>query len=171
MEALTSSERVHPEYSRRNNSRSEDYRHVSQRIRRSLRQFCQSLLYIAAMKLCRANAIVRHEAGPSDGTGVSRLAWRYDDKTLSNAFTTFSKILSSLPAKDTHVNSLSAIDVFVSKLREEVQEFCARDSKAEKKPFVPRFGRRDKVSRSPGLENLTVTLNLARGDLEVSFAF
>jgi len=146
---------------------------VSQRIRRSLRQFCQSLLHIAAMKLCRANAIVRQEAGPSgaDGVGVSRLAWRYDDKTLSNAFTTFSKILSSLPAKDTHVNSLSAIDVFVSKLREEVLEFCARDNKAEKKPFVPRFGKRDKVSRSPGLENLKVTLNLARGDLEVSFAF
>ena len=132
------------------------------------------MLYIAAVKLCRANAILRQEAGPSgsNGAGVNRFAWRADDKTLSNAFTAFSKILSSLPAKDTHVNSLSAIDVFVSKLREEeVLEFCARDNKAEKKPFVPRFGKRDKVTRSPGLENLKVTLNLARGDLEASFAF
>lgn len=146
---------------------------MSQRIRRRLRQFCQSLLYIAAMKLCRANAIVRQEAGlcASDDAGVNRWAWRADDKTLSNAFTTLSKVLSSLPAKDTHVNSLSVIDVFALKLREEVLEFCARDAKAEKKPCVPRFGRRDKVTRSPGLESLKVTLNLARGDLEASFAF
>lgn len=131
------------------------------------------MLYIAAMKLCRVNAILRQEAGEacSNGERVSRFSWRADDRALSNAFNTVSKILSSLPAKDTHVNSLSAIDVFVSKLREEVQEFCAKDNKAEKKPVVPRFGRRDKVTRSPGLENLKVTLNLARGDLEVSFAF
>lgn len=128
------------------------------------------------MKMSRANAVARRQVASTSGAGAagfvaSRLARRADDKTLSNAFTAFSKILSSLPAKDTHVNSLSAIDAFVSKLPEDVLEFCARDSKADKKPVVPRFGRRDKVSRSPGLENLKVTLNLARGDLEVSFAF
>lgn len=146
---------------------------MSQRIRRKLRQLCQSLLYIASMNLCRANAIVRQEDGlrAANDAGVNRWAWRADDNTISNAFSTLGKVLSSLPAKDTHFNTLSAIDVFALKLREEVLEFCARDAKAEKKPSVPRFGRRDKVTRSPGLESLKVTLNLARGDLEASFAF
>jgi len=94
----------------------------------------------------------------------------YPDHSQNDTRSEDSILVSRRIRKENHINSLSAIEVFVSKLREEVLEFAARD-KAEKKPSVPRFGRRAKVSRSPGLENLKVTLNLARGDLESSLAF
>lgn len=166
---MTSSERVYPDHGL-NDTRSKDSRLVSQRIRKGLGRLCQSLLYITALKLCPGR--LRPEARPAvpNGAAASGFDRRAEEKAISNALTLVGKVLRSLPAKENHINSLSAIEVFVSKLHEEVLEFAARD-KAEKKPFVPRFGRRDKVSRSPGLENLKVTLNLARGDLEASLAY
>jgi len=171
MKALTSSERVYPDHSQ-NDTRSEDSILVSRRIRKGLRQLCKSLLCITALKLCPASGRLRQEARPAAPNGVAASGFDApaEQKALSNALTLVGKVLGSLPTKENHINSLSAIEVFVSKLREEVLEFAARD-KAEKKPSVPRFGRRAKVSRSPGLENLKVTLNLARGDLESSLAF
>lgn len=170
MKALTSSERVYPDHSQ-NDTRSEDSKLVIRRIRKGLRQLCKSLLCITALKLCPASGRLRQEARPAVPNGAAPcLDARAEEKALSNALTIVGKVLRTLPAKENHINSLSAIEVFVSKLREEVLEFAARD-KAEKKPSVPRFGRKSKVSRSPGLENLKVTLNLARGDLESSLAF
>lgn len=167
---MTSSERVYPDHGL-NDTRSKDSRLVSQRIRKGLRQLCQSMLYITALKLSSAAGRLRPEArhAASNGAAAS-FNRRAEEKAISNALTLVGKVLKSLPAKENHINSLSAIEVFVSKLHEEVLEFAARD-KAGKKPFVPRFGRRDKVTRSPGLENLKVTLNLARGDLEASLAY
>lgn len=170
MKALTSSERVYPDHGL-NGTRSEDSKLVSRRIRKGLRQLCKSLLCITALKLCPVSGRLRQEARPVAPNGSApSLDARAEEKALANALTLVGKVLGSLPTKENHVNSLSAIEVFVSKLREEVLEFAARD-KAEQKPSVPRFGRRAKVSRSPGLENLKVTLNLARGDLESSLAF
>ncbi|CAG1065870.1 hypothetical protein BAC1_01462 [uncultured bacterium] len=169
MKALTSSERVYPDHGP-NGTRSEDSKQVSRRIRKGLRQLCQSLFCIAALKLCTAAGRLRPEAkAASNGAAASGIDMRSEEKALSSALALVGKVLSSLPTKEKHVNSLSAIEVFVSKLREEVLEFAAPD-KAEKKPF-PRFGKRTRVTRSPGLENLKVTLNLARGDLEASLAF
>lgn len=171
IEALTSSERVYPDRSSLNVTRSEDPKLVSQRIIKGLRRLCQSLLYIAAMKMCRTTFRPRPEARPVIPNGnASRFDKRSDERAITNALNLFGKVLLSLPAKETHVNSLSAIEVFVAKLREEVLEFSARND-AEKKPPLPRFGRKAKISRSPGLESLKVTLNLARGDLESSLAF
>jgi hypothetical protein len=169
MEDLTSSERVYPDHGP-NGTRSEDSKQVSQRIRKGLRQLCQSLFCIAALKLCTAAGRLRPEAKAASNGAASGIDMRSEEKALSSALTLVGKVLSSLPTKEKHVNSLSAIEVFVSKLREEVLEFAALD-KAEKKPSVPRFGKRTRVTRSPGLENLKVTLNLARGDLEASLAF
>lgn len=172
IEALTSSERVHPDCSRLNNTRSEDSKLVSQRIFMGLRQLCQSLLYIAALKLCPTTSRARSDARTAvpNGAAATRLDRRSDERTLTHALNLFSKVLLSLPAQETHVNSLSAIEVFVAKLNEEVLEFSARDDAAQK-PAARRFGRKAEISRSPGLESLKVTLNLARGDLESSFAF
>jgi hypothetical protein len=171
MKALTSSERVYPDHGP-NGTRSEDSKQVSQRIRKGLRQLCQGLFCIAALKLCTAAGRLRPEAkAASNGAAASGIDIRSEEKALSSALTLVGKVLGSLPTnKENHVNSLSAIEVFVSKLREEVLEFAALD-KAEKKPSVPRFGKRTRATRSPGLENLKVTLNLARGDLEASLAF
>lgn len=168
---MTSSELAYPDHGL-NNTRSEGSRLVSQRIKKGLRQLCQSLLYVTAMKLCPVAGRLRQEAVPAAPHEAAPCGFdrRAEDNALSNALALVGKVLGSLPAKENHVNSLSAIEVFVSKLREEVLEFVAKD-KAEKKPVVPRFGKRDKVTRSPGLENLKVTLNLARGDLESSLAF
>lgn len=170
MKALTSSERVYPDHSQ-NDIRSEDSKLVIRRIRKGLRQLCKSLLCITALKLCSASGRLRQEARPATPNGAAPcFDAPAEQKALSNALTLVGRVLGSLPTKENHVNSLSAIEVFVSKLREEVLEFAARD-KAGKKPSVPRFGRRAKISRSPGLEDLKVTLNLARGDLESSLAF
>ncbi len=171
MKALTSSERVYPDHGL-NSTRLEDSKQVGQRIRKGLRQLCQSLFYIAALKLYTAAGRLRQEERPSVPAGAPSSGFdaRAEEKVFSNAISLVGKVLGSLPTKENHVSSLSAIEVFVSKLREEVLEFAAAD-KAEQKPPVPRFGRKAKVTRSPGLENLKVTLNLARGDLESSFAF
>lgn len=171
MKALTSSERVYPDHGM-NGIRSEDSKLLSRRIRKGLRQLCKSLLCITALKLCPSSGRLRQEArlAVPNWAASSGFDARAEEKARSNALTLVGKVLSSLPAKENHVNSLSAIEVFVSNLREEVLEFAAKD-KAEKKPSVPRVGRKSKVSRSPGLENLKVTLNLARGDLESSLAF
>lgn len=172
IEALTSSERVHPDCSHLNDTRSEDSRLVSQRIFMGLRQLCHSLLYITALKLCPMTFKARSDARTAvpDGAAAARFDRRSDERALTHALNLFSKVLLSLPAKETHVNSLSAIEVFVAKLNEEVLEFSARNDAADK-PAAPRFGRKAEISRSPGLESLKVTLNLARGDLESSFAF
>jgi hypothetical protein len=170
MKALTSSELAYPDHGL-NETRSEGSKLVSRRIRKGLRQLCQSSL-VSSLKLCPVAGRLRQEARPAvpNGSAPSGFDRRAEDNALSNALALVGKVLGSLPAKENHVNSLSAIEVFVSKLREEVLEFVVKD-KAEKKPVVPRFGKRDKVTRSPGLENLKVTLNLARGDLESSLAF
>lgn len=167
---MTSSERVHPEHSL-NNTRSEDSVLVSQRIMKGLKSLFHSLLYIAALKLSSATIRTRREAGTVVPNGDDvRPDRRPEDRAISGAISLFSKVLLSLPAKETHSSSLSAIEAFAAKLREEVQEFSARED-AGRKPALPRFVGRARVSRSPALESLKVTLNLARGDLESSLAF
>jgi len=69
------------------------------------------------------------------------------------------RVLGSLPIHSEGFDTVSAIETFVCKLREEEADFS---SNAVDTPLA----RRTKLLRSPGLENLKVTLNLARGDLE-----
>lgn len=90
-----------------------------------------------------------------------------DEKTVVNSLNIFGKVLGSLPFTVKRIKSVSGIEVFVYKFRDNVTEFGVK-TRIEKKPVSSLFSRRVKRSRKTGLDLIRVTLNLARGDLEAS---
>lgn len=142
---------------------------MSRRIRKEFKRLCQCLLYAAAVRVCPAASM---DFGPdktaadiSSGVAEKRMARSPQEKKGRSALEIVGLIIGSLPISPEGSNTVSAIEAFVSKLREEAVEFCSRENAVEK-PAVPYSSRSAKVSRSPGLEDLKVMLNLARGNLE-----
>lgn len=143
---------------------SEDSTSVSHRIKKELRRLCQCLLYITAARIrpaSRKMLCIDNGAGEAS-CGTQERPSGYEMK--KSALDLIGRVLGSLPIHSEGSNTVSAIETFVCKLREEDADFSSSEAD---RPMVPVYlSRRTKVSRSPGLENLKVTLNLARGDLE-----
>gem|GEM_PF-2995178 len=143
---------------------------MSHRFGKELKRLCRCLFYAAAVRVRPASSM---NFGPgktaadmsSDVPAESRAARPSHDKVGRRAIEIMGMIVGSLPVYPEGSNTVKAIEAFVLKLREEAVEFCSRESEVEK-PAVPCMSRSAKVSRSPGLEDLKVMLNLARGNLD-----
>ncbi|MBW7957769.1 MAG: hypothetical protein H3C68_07740 [Deltaproteobacteria bacterium] len=142
---------------------------MSHRIRKELKRLCQCLFYAAAVRV-RPAATMNFDSGKmavgisSELPAESRAA-RPQEKKGGRALEIVGIIIGSLPIYPEGSNTVSAIEAFVSKLREEAVDFCQRENAAER-PAIPCLSRNAKASRSAGLEDLKVMLNLARGNLE-----
>ncbi|HBG45656.1 MAG TPA: hypothetical protein DDW94_01540 [Deltaproteobacteria bacterium] len=139
------------------------------RIIKKLPRFCQCLIYTAAMRTLtavwkRRGFENRASLNMSSGSPERRLAVDAAEKRTASAMDRLGKVLGSLPSKGS--DTISAIEEFASN-RKETIEFRSKD-RAPELPSAPHSHRRTKLSGSKGLENLKVTLNLARGDLEAS---
>ncbi len=141
----------------------EDSISVSHRIAIELRRLCQCLLYITAARIRPASwKKLCDEKRPNAETPREELS--AGSEMTKSALDLISRVLGSLPIHSEGFDTVSAIETFVCKLREEEADFS---SSAAEMPLVRSYlARRTKLLRSPGLENLKVTLNLARGDLE-----
>lgn len=143
---------------------------MSHRIRKELKRLCQCLFYAAAVRVRPAASMNfisgRMAADISSGLPAeSRAARPREERKGRRALEIVGMIIGSLPIYPEGSNTVNAIEAFVSKLREEAVDFCQREDAVEK-PAVPCLGRKSKMSRSAGLEDLKVMLNLARGNLE-----
>ncbi|HEY4706108.1 MAG: hypothetical protein A2054_01655 [Deltaproteobacteria bacterium GWA2_55_10] len=143
----------------------EDSISVSHSISKELRRLCRCLLYITAVRIRPASW---KRFCDDKRTAVETLPGAEERSTGSDmtksALDLIGRVLGSLPIHSEGFDTVSAIETFVCKLREEEADFS---SNAVDTPLVRSYlARRTKLLRSPGLENLKVTLNLARGDLE-----
>lgn len=145
-------------------------------IRKELKRLCQCLIYMAALRICPA---VRRKtrleggrpAGLSPAHSEGRAARGAEERKPSGALEAIGRAISisqqSGNSSKERITTVSGIEVFIYEFRDEVLEFCSR-AQSEEKAVKPRFGRTIKATRSPGLDSIKVTLNLARGNLDES---
>ncbi|OGP15358.1 MAG: hypothetical protein A2054_10495 [Deltaproteobacteria bacterium GWA2_55_10] len=138
---------------------------MSHRITKELKRLCQRLLYITAVRIRPASWKRRCDEKRIAGEILPGVQESFVGAEMTkSALDLIGRVLGSLPIYSEGFDTVSAIETFVCKLREEEALFS---SSVVDRPLVPHYlARRTKVSGSPGLANLKVTLNLARGDLE-----